>query len=62
MKTYRGQIRIDCKKKTCVKKKTEIDHKCMSCEHRNAKIVDLKQKTLFVFDKITKKKPVKKEK
>jgi hypothetical protein len=62
MKAYRGKIKVKCKKKVCPKKKTSIDHNCMNCEHRSAELIDLKDKTLFVFDKIVKKKTIKKEK
>ena len=61
MKNYKGVIVIQCNRKTCIEKKDSVDDGCMKCIHRKAEIVDLKGKSLFVFDKI-KKKTLKKEK
>lgn len=62
MKPYRGLIRINCGAKKCIEDKTNMDALCMSCTHRSSKLVDLEEKTLFVFDKIKKPTIIKKEK
>ena len=63
MKNYRGVVVIQCNKNKCTEKekKTIVDHNCMNCQNRIAEIVDLKNETIFVFNKVAKKKQVKKE-
>ncbi len=57
MKDYKGIIKLHCGKDKCIKRgKMSMEPLCMKCPHNSAKIVDLNDKLLFAFNKVTVKK------
>ena len=51
--TYRGKVRIECKKDVCVKDKAlaDVTPQCLICAESVAVVIDLEEKTLGVIQK-----------